>query len=256
MSSKRLGQGVTLGFTGALIAAMISTTQILSAQAPAPDHSMSRYVGYQTKVFHLANVAQVSEANEIVTTLRNYLVPEDRVYYVQSQNAIVMFGPEGDVILARKLLDELDQPKKTYRLTFTTDELDADKLVGTQHFSMIVVSGGQTITKVGSKVPIVTGSYEATKGAEKQVTYLDVGLNVDASLDESSQGLRLRTKMERTSVAPEERAGLATDDPVIRQAQLEGTANLVPGKPLQLGSLDVPGSTRHVNVSVVAEVVR
>lgn len=256
MSSKRLGQGVTLGFTGALIAGMISTTQILSAQAPTSDHSMSRFVGYQTKVFRLANVTQGNDANELLTALRNYLVPEDRLYYVPSQNVIVMFGPEGDVKLAGQLLNELDQPKKSYRLTFTTDELDADKLVGTQHFAMIVVSGGRTTTKVGSKVPVVTGSYDATKGSEKQFTYLDIGLNVDASLDESSQGLRLRSKVERMSVAPEERAGLGADDPVIRQAQLEGTANLVPGKPLQLGSLDVPGSTRHVNVSVVAEVVR
>ncbi len=90
---------------------------------------------------------------------------------------------------------------------------------------------------------------------EKQVTYLDVGLNVNASLDESSEGLRLRAKVERMSVA-DEHSSVGADDPIIRQAQMEGTANLVPGKTLVLGSLDVPGSTRHVNVSVVAEVVR
>ncbi len=44
--------------------------------------------------------------------------------------------------------------------------------------------------------------------------------------------------------------------PVIRQTTLEGTSTLVQGKPLVLGSLDVPGSTRHQEVEVVSELVR
>ncbi len=208
------------------------------------------------QTFYLANVSQKDDANEVLTAMRNLLDPRDKIYYVPSQNAILVSGTPEQLKVARRLLDDLDRPKKTYRLTFTTDELDGDKVIGTQHFSMMVVSGGRTTTKVGTKVPIVTGSYDAAKGAEKQLTYLDIGLNMDASLDESSQGLRLRSKVERMSVAPEGGAGLGADAPIIRQAQIEGTANLVPGKSLMLGSLDVPGSTRHVNVSVVAEVVR
>ena len=208
------------------------------------------------QTFYLANVSQKDDALEVLTAMRNLLDPRDKVYFVPSQNAILVSGTTDQLKLARRLLDDLDRPKKTYRLTFTTDELDGDKVVGTQHFAMVVVSGGRTTTKVGTKVPIVTGSFQPGTGSQKQVTYLDIGLNVDASLDESSQGLRLRSKVERLSVAPEERASMGADDPLIRQSQLEGTANLVPGKLLQLGSLDVPGSTRHVNVSVVAEVVR
>ena len=208
------------------------------------------------QTFYLANVSERGDANEVVTAMRNLMDPRDRIYYVPTQNAILISGSPEQLKLAQRLLDDLDRPKKAYRLTFTTEELDGDKVLGTQHFAMIVASGGRTTTKVGSKVPIVTGSFDPSKGSEKQVTYLDIGLNVDASLDESSQGLRLRSKVERMSVAPEERASLGADDPIIRQAQIEGTANLVPGKPLTLGALDVPGSTRHVNVSVVAEVVR
>lgn len=232
---------VTIGATSALAQA---------AQGPAAEDAI--------QTFYLANVNQISEANEILTAMRNLLEPRDKVYYVPSQNAIFVSGRPDQLKLARRLLDDLDRPKKTYRLTFTTDELDGDKVIGTQHFAMIVVSGGHTTSKIGTKVPIVTGSYQPQPGtgSQKQVTYLDVGLNVDASLDVSSQGLRLRSKVERLSVAPEERAGVGADDPLIRQAQMEGTANLAPGKPLQLGSLDVPGSTRHVNVSVVAEVVK
>jgi hypothetical protein len=54
----------------------------------------------------------------------------------------------------------------------------------------------------------------------------------------------------------EERSGIGTQDPIIRQTTLEGTSTLVQGKPLVLGSLDVPGSTRHQEVEVVSELVR
>jgi hypothetical protein len=42
---------------------------------------------------------------------------------------------------------------------------------------------------------------------------------------------------------------------VIRQTVLEGTSILTPGKQVMLGSLDVPGSTRHLEMGVVVEVV-
>ncbi len=231
----------------------IATAMLLpSIWAQTPDKGAEPSM----QTFYLANVSEQRDANDLLTAMRNMLDPRDKIYYMPTQNAILISATPEQLKVARQLLDDLDRPKKTYRLTFATEEMDGDKVVGTQHFAIVVASGGRTTTKVGSKVPIVTGSFDPSKGSEKQVTYLDIGLNVDASLDESSQGLRLRSKVERMSVAPEERASLGADDPIIRQAQIEGTANLVPGKPLMLGALDVPGSTRHINVSVVAEVVR
>ena len=87
------------------------------------------------------------------------------------------------------------------------------------------------------------------------MTYIDVGLNFDATLDEFANGVRLRTKVDQSSVA-EERSGVGPQDPVVRQTSLEGTSFLTPGKPLVLGSLDIPGSTRHQEVEVVMEAVR
>jgi hypothetical protein len=40
------------------------------------------------------------------------------------------------------------------------------------------------------------------------------------------------------------------------QATLQSTALLTAGKPVMLGSLDVPGSTRHLDIEVVLEPVR
>ena len=87
------------------------------------------------------------------------------------------------------------------------------------------------------------------------MTYIDVGLNFDATLDEFANGVRLRTKVDESSVA-EERSGVGPQGPVVRQTSLEGTSFLTPGKPLVLGSLDIPGSTRHQEVEVVMEAVR
>ncbi len=142
---------------GVLGLAMVSAAGSPAARAQVP-------AGGEMQTFHLANVNQVPEANEIVTAMRNFLDPADKVFYVPSQNAIVVGGTPEQLKLARRLLDDLDRPKKSYRLTFTTEELDAEKVIGTQHFSMIVVSGGRTDSKVGSKVPVVTGSYDAAKG--------------------------------------------------------------------------------------------
>jgi hypothetical protein len=61
--------------------------------------------------------------------------------------------------------------------------------------------------------------------------------------------------VEQTSLS-EEQSTVGRNDPVIRQATLQSTALLTLGKPVMLGSLDVPGSTRHLDIEVVLEVVR
>jgi hypothetical protein len=84
------------------------------------------------------------------------------------------------------------------------------------------------------------------------VQYLDIGLNFDATMSENSNGAMLRAKVEQTNVA-EERSGVGPQDPVVRQTILESTSFLQAGKPLVLGSMDIPGSTRHLDVDVVME---
>jgi hypothetical protein len=43
---------------------------------------------------------------------------------------------------------------------------------------------------------------------------------------------------------------------VIRQGTLQNTALLTLGKPVMLGSLDVPGSPMHMDIEVVMELVK
>ena len=163
------------------------------------------------------------------------------------------WGQAGPVV-ARPSVDVIQSAPKTYRVTYTLTETDGAKRIGTQHFTVVVVTGGKTTLKQGSKVPVSTGVYNAgTSGTQTQFTYLDVGLNIDASLEESVDGVRLNSKVEQSTIAE---SAIGPQDPIVRQTVLMGTSILTLGKPLVLGSLDVPGSTRHMDVEVVMEAVK
>jgi type II secretory pathway component GspD/PulD (secretin) len=207
------------------------------------------------QTFYFTNVSAQNDANEITVAVRNLLPPDTKIYLVPSQNAITVRATPDELALMQKIISDLDRPKKTYRLTFTTTEMDGSKRIGVQHFAMVVTPGQRTVLKQGSKVPIATGSYNTTGNtAQTQFTYLDVGMNFDATLDELANGARLRSKVEQLGIA-EQTSGVGLQDPIIRQSLLEGTSFLTVGKPLVLGSIDIPGSTRHLNIEVVMEQV-
>ena len=203
------------------------------------------------KTFYLSNVTQQADLNDIQTALRN-LLPRARLYAVPTQEAIVMRATADELQTTQQVIADLDRTKKIYRLTYTVIESDEGKRIGVQHYSMIVASGSRTTLKQGSKVPILTETPAA--GSNAQVTYLDIGLEIEADLDSYLDGVRLRSKINQSSLG--EPNTLLRGDPVIRQTALEGTSTLTQGKPLILGSLDLPGSTRHQEVEVLAEVVR
>lgn len=219
------------------------------ASAQAADEKAGPEI-YQT--VYLTNLTQENDANELVTDLRNML-PKAKLYYVPSQSAISLRGTAEEIALAQKILADLDKTKKIYRLTYTMTERDGGKTIGVQHFSIIVASGSRTVAKQGSRVPIPVNTNLASPTSE--ITYLDVGQEIDASLDGYLDGVRLRTKVVQSSIA-EDKSGVGAQVPIIRQTTFEGTSTLVQGKPLILGSLDVAGSTRHQEVEVVSELIR
>ena len=62
------------------------------------------------QTFYLTNAWQQNDLNDIQTALRNVL-PGAHVYGVASQNAIVMRGTPDELLLAEKLIDDLDKPR-------------------------------------------------------------------------------------------------------------------------------------------------
>ncbi|MDT7812373.1 MAG: hypothetical protein QOJ42_2289 [Acidobacteriaceae bacterium] len=206
------------------------------------------------KTFYLSNLIRQQDADEIQTDLRNML-PMAKLYYVPSQSAISIRGSAEDIALAQKMLADLDRPRKAYRLTYTVKETGSGQPDGAQHVTLIVTSGGMTDFKQGTKVPIVTGVYpQGQQPQHSDVQYQDVGLEIEATLNGYADGVHLRSRIAQSSVA-DEKSSIGVQDPVFRQTQLDGTATLVPGKPLILGSLDIPGTNRHQQVEVISEAI-
>jgi type II secretory pathway component GspD/PulD (secretin) len=223
-------------------------------QTPGPDSGGSIPGARSYETLYLTSAAQINDASDIVTDLRNML-PRAKVYYVRPQNAISIMGTPDDFKLARQILSDMDRPRQTYRLTYTITETSSSQGPETQHVALIAVPGGTTELKQGSRVPIVTGASDGGNSAlRNEVQYLDVGLTIKASLEGTAGNLRLRTRIEQSSVA-EEKSGMGAQDPVVRQTSLESMSMLGQGKPVVLGSLDLPGSARHMEIEVSSEPV-
>ncbi len=62
------------------------------------------------QTFYLTNAWQQNDLNDVQTALRN-VMPNAKVYGVQSQNAIVMRGTPDELLLAQQLIDNLDKAR-------------------------------------------------------------------------------------------------------------------------------------------------
>ena len=242
----------------AIALAVVLSTPAVLAQAPVvsnspPPHPCNNPSTENVHAFVLKNAAQQEDANQMYSALRNMLAPDNKSYFVPSQNTIFFCGTPEQTALAQKILNDLDKPKKVYRLTYTVTDMDAGKKVGSQRFSVVAIGGQKTTFKQGSRVPVATGSYGRESNSQQtQFTYVDVGMNFDATIDEMGNGVRLNTSINQSSIG-EEHSGAFPQDPIIRQTDLRGSSFLIPGKPLTLGSIDVPGSTHHLDIEVVME---
>jgi hypothetical protein len=244
----------TLAVTLCVPAAWAQAVPVAATPAKPNPETPSAHINvniYPIQTIYLKNATQQADSNEIVTALRNALGADDKIYPVPSQNAIVFRASPEDVAVAQKLINELDRPKKNYRLTYTVTEMDGGKQIGTQHYAMVLASGQTTSLKLGNRVPVVTGPAGSQNA---QYTYIDVGMNIDATLTGMGDYAMLKSSVDQSSVAPEKTdVGGGVQQPVVRQASLRGESFLAPGKSQALGSLDIPGSTSHLNVDVVMD---
>lgn len=244
--------GISVSTLAGLTMALASISPAC-AQAPAAESNPPETIRppQTTQIVRLTHVTTQRGLNDVQTALRNS-VPKIRLYAVPTQSAISIGGTQEDVETAKRLITELDRPETAYRITYTFTEIENGKPAGAQHLTVLVVSGEKSMVKRGSRVPIITGMFEKESAAQStQVQYLDVGLNIEAQLD----GDRLRSKLEQSSVS-DEKSGIGVQDPIVRQTVLEATSDLKAGKTFELGSLDIPGTTRHQEIEASAERVQ
>ncbi len=62
------------------------------------------------QTFYLSNAWQQNDLTDVQTAIRNVL-PNAKVYGVASQNAIVMRGTPDELLLAQKLINDLDKAR-------------------------------------------------------------------------------------------------------------------------------------------------
>jgi type II secretory pathway component GspD/PulD (secretin) len=257
-----IGKGRNLARFAALAAACTLTLMMLATHAGAQTNAAGTQPGEArpapppetTQTIFVNNATQLNDLNDIATDLRNVL-PRAKIFPVQSRNAITVRATEEDLATAQKMIAELDLPRKVYRLSYTFTDVEDGKRVGSQHFAFLAVAGDPTIFKQGSRVPIVIGTLQKESTAQSsEIQYLDVGFNINVTVTGSPEHLMLRSKIEQSSVGGEKSAVVAPD-PVVRQTVLQGSTELTDKGPLILGSLDIPGTTRHQEIEVAAELV-
>jgi general secretion pathway protein D len=282
------------------------------------------------QTFYLVNASQQNDANEIMTAIRNLMDPGVKIYLVASQNALIMRATPDELILAEKLINDLDRTRpevvvdvavlevsrqkerdlgitlptsfgltpqysnantsSTSTGTTTTTTTGTSSSTSTSGITLntlgnlnatnfaVSISGGtvnallsdsdtrvlqnpriratdgqHSTLKIGSKIPVATGSYSAgtaittaSLGVQTQFTYLDVGVNIDITptvhLDrEVSLKLKIEVSAQNGSVTIS-----GVTEPIISQRVAEQVIQLKDGEPSILAGLLQQQDTKSV----------
>ena len=283
------------------------------------------------QTFYLTNVSQQNDANEIMVAIRNLMDPGLKIYLVASQNALVIRATPDELILAEKLINDLDRTRPEVVVdvavlevsrqlernlgitlptsfgltpqasnanvttsstgTTTTSGNGASPTTPTSGITLntlgnlnatnfaVSVSGGtvnallsdsdtrilqnpriratdgqHATLKIGSKIPVATGSYSAgtaittaSLGVQTQFTYLDVGVNIDITPTvhydrEVSLKLKVEVSAQNGSVTIS-----GVTEPIISQRVADQVIQLKDGEPAILAGLLQQQDTNNVN---------
>ncbi len=277
------------------------------------------------QTFYLTNASQQADANEIQTAIRNLLDPSTKINLVPSQNAIVIRATPDQLLLAQKILNDLDRAKPevvvdvailevnrdrmrnlgitlpqsvtltpqasptatststtttTGSTTTTTSNFTLNSLanLNATNFAVSITGGtlnalltdtdtrilqnpriratdGQRATlKIGQKIPIATGSYNAgvstgvaSIGVQTQFTYLDVGVNIDMTPTvHFDHEVTLKMKIEVLSQNGSVTISGVTE-PIIGQRSVEQVIQLKEGEPSILAGILTKQDNRGVS---------
>jgi general secretion pathway protein D len=270
------------------------------------------------QTFYLSNVSQQNDANEVVVGIRNLLPPDAKIYLVPSQNAIVMRATPDELMVAQKVINDLDHARPEVVVDVAILEVNRDKIrnlgitlptsvtltpqanpntttnagstpagstpsttttpssftlnslahLNAQNFAVSITGGtlnallsdtdthilqnpriratdGQRATlKIGQKIPVATGSYNAgvstgvaSIGVQTQFTYLDVGVNIDMTPTvHYDHEVTLKMKIEVSSEAGNVTISGVTE-PIIGQRVIEQVIQLQEGEPAILAGI-------------------
>src|SRR6266566_316316 len=201
-----------------------------------PDQPQKRrdYEEQVVKTIYLSNTFQPQDITEIMTGLRQ-LLDLKRIQQLNSQNAIIVRDTPDKLLLAEKIIHDIDKAKPEVVVQVEVLEARTDRLRD---------------LRIGDRIPIATGSFQAgvgvgsTGGAgfvnplvNTQFTYLDVGVNIDLTPRvHPNRDVSLKLKVEVSSHTGDQAIGGITQ-PIISQRVIEHDIRLREGEVSILGGL-------------------
>ncbi|MGB9105390.1 MAG: secretin N-terminal domain-containing protein, partial [Terriglobales bacterium] len=123
------------------------------------------------KTFYLSNLAQTTEMQDIVNTLRT-VVEITRVISLASQNAIVIRGTPDQVALAEKLVNDLDKARPEVLIDIAVMQVSRDKLknLGLSPPTTASIQLQSNVTQTTTTTGTTTGTTTPTTGTTGQLT--------------------------------------------------------------------------------------
>ena len=280
------------------------------------------------QTFYLTNVSQQNDANEILIALRNLLDTRAKLFLIASQNAIVLRASPDELVLAEKIINDLDRTKPEVVVDVAVMEVSRQKErnlgitlptsfgitpqaspgtastsgsstttgtvttpsgpssftlntlgnINATNFAVSITGGqvnallsdadtrilqnpriratdGQRATlKIGQKIPVATGSYNAgvsagiaSLGVQTQFQYLDVGVNIDMTPTvHYDREISLKMKVEVSSQNGSATVQQGVTEPIFAQRSAEQTIQLKDGEPSLLAGILTNQDTMNV----------
>jgi general secretion pathway protein D len=311
--------------SGTFYKPVTSNTIFVAQNTPTKRHELEEQA---VQTFYLTNSATQNEANELVVAIRNLLDPTVKIYLVPSQNAIVMRATPDELLVAQKLLNDLDRarpevvvdvailevnrsvernlgitlptsitltPQANPNTTTTTSgstpttgggttttpsnftlnslaHLNANNFAvglsgGTvnallsdndtrilQNPSMRATDGQRAQLKIGQRIPIATGSYNAgvstgvaSIGVQTQFTYVDIGVQIDLTPTvHYDHQVTLKMHIEVTAHQGDVTISQVTE-PIIAQNITDQIIQLKDGEPSLLAGLITKQDSLNIN---------
>jgi general secretion pathway protein D len=297
-----------------------------------PDQPAKRrdYEENIVRTFYLSNTVQAQDLTEVVTGLRQ-LLDLKRIFQINGQNAIVIRDSPDKLLVAEKMINDIDKAKPEVVIQVQVIEARVDKarnlgILPGQTASIAVVPPGTTTTtttptttgttptntntitlqqlghltgadyavtlpsftanalvndsttriiqnpevrsvdgqpaklRIGDKVPIATGSFQAGVGVggtagtgfvnplvNTQFQYQDVGVNVDVTPRiHPNHDISMKLSVEVSSVTGQSPIG-GISQPIISQRKIEQEIRLKEGEANVLGGLITRSDTKGIN---------
>lgn len=140
-----------------------------------------------------------------------------------------------------------------YRVEYTWSEFDEGKKINSRNYTVLVgtVHGFGNL-RVGSKVPVPTGTFGAGPNASTQYQMMDIGVNIDCRLDETPNGMKIFTNLDSTSFSQNpEQAENRNRPPVVHQIKLSLDTVVPANKRTAIATVEDPGSKRSFQLEVI-----